>query len=43
MIVRCEMRSDLEAYGIAIVILSNVLLFFAVGAVMAARLAILNA
>jgi ankyrin repeat protein len=37
MAVRCETRSDLEAYGIAIVILSNVLLVFAVGAVMAAR------
>lgn len=37
MVVRCETRSDLEAYGIAIIILSNVLLFFAVGAVMAVR------
>ena len=35
--VRCETRSDLEAYGIAIVILSNVLLFFAIGAAMAAH------
>jgi hypothetical protein len=35
--VRCETRSDLEAYGIAICILSVVLLVFAVGAVMAMR------
>ena len=37
MVVRCQTRSDLEAYGIAIFILSVILFFFFFGAVMAAR------
>src|SRR5512134_3712527 len=37
MVVRCEMRPDLEAYGVAILILSLILIFFSFGAVIAAR------
>jgi ankyrin repeat protein len=37
MVVRCQTRSDLEAYGVAIFILSAILFFFFFGAVMAAR------
>src|SRR5436190_589560 len=37
MVVRCQTRPDLEAYGVAILILSVILFFFFFGAVMAAR------
>ena len=35
--VRCETHADLQAYGVAIFLLSSILLFFVFGAVMAAR------